>query len=360
MIDMMMSFLVHTSNVSPVSHTTQIFSTIYVPSREASSASAFFQEDFILQYWLPKLMASTKTCINPCDSIQAACQQLLQHSFAILRVEPETSDSLNAAWTASRDFLSSIHKRPHDESRIIQKYRRVENNYLLGFNRPSPHKLLFRALFSQEGIPDIPSQPWPCDIDGGALKSSSTKLATNLHRLLEMFLDKLKEETRVDCSQSQGVGERPAKKRKRNENTPNVSAVGDSAPCPLDYFLYHDRNDVENCSEHVDRGVLICISLSRRVAGLEVLSRLDGCWHCPEAISMQESLYQENDTGCSDLICILSGDQLIRSIGIREEKVIQYPGLKACVHRVRRRLSMARLSISYELRSFMPRKRTTC
>ena len=185
MIDMMMSFLVHTSNVSPVSHTTQIFSTIYVPSREASSASAFFQEDFILQYWLPKLMASTKTCINPCDSIQAACQQLLQHSFAILRVEPETSDSLNAAWTASRDFLSSIHKRPHDESRIIQKYRRVENNYLLGFNRPSPHKLLFRALFSQEGIPDIPSQPWPCDIDGGALKSSSTKLNCNGFKLYQ-------------------------------------------------------------------------------------------------------------------------------------------------------------------------------
>jgi len=62
-------------------------------------------------------------------------------------------------------------------------------------------------------------------------------------------------------------------------------------------------------------------------------------------------LYEENDTGCSDFICILSGDQLVNSVGVGAESLKQNPGLRACVHRVRRRLSMARLSISYELRA---------
>ena len=295
-------------------------------------------------------MPSTKSCINPCESIEEACKQLLQHSFAILRVEPGTSDSLNRAWIASRDFLSSIHNNPQNENCMIHKYRLIKDHALLGLNRPSPHKLLFRAFFSQEGKQPDTSQPWPSDIDNEALKTSSKRLVPRLHDLLLSFHEKLKEEVRGEPSRAAEGRLCVAKKRKRSDNKPNLF-VEDLAPCPLDYFLYHDRNESENCSEHIDRGILICVSLSRHVAGLEVLSKVDGCWNCPEIMLIRESLYQENDAGCSDLICILSGDQLINSIGVGEERLNQYPGLRACVHRVRRRLLTARISITYELRA---------
>jgi hypothetical protein len=294
-------------------------------------------------------MPSTRSCITLCESIDEACTQLLQHSFAVLRVEPEISDSLNAAWMASRNFLSSIHESHHDESCMTYRYRMIKDHALLGFNRPSPHKLLFRAFFSQGDEQDA-LQPWPSDIDSGALETSSTTLVPRLHNLLLTFHKMLKEETRVEDSHEVEERLHDANKRKRSYSKTN-SFEENLAPCPLDYFLYHNRNEAENCSEHVDRGMLICISLSRHVAGLEVLSKVDGCWHCPEIITTRESLYEENDTGCSDFICILSGDQLVNSVGVGAESLKQNPGLRACVHRVRRRLSMARLSISYELRA---------
>ena len=49
-----------------------------------------------------------------------------------------------------------------------------------------------------------------------------------------------------------------------------------------DYFLYHNRSPgvAANCTAHVDRGVLVAISLTD-VPGLEV--RSGGRWVCPEA-----------------------------------------------------------------------------
>jgi len=151
--------------------------------------------------------------------------------------------------------------------------------------------------------------------------------------------------------------------------------------CPLDFFLYHNlKNNAINCSEHIDRGLLICISLTN-VEGLELLLRssllspssssyqsyqesLTSEWVvvCPEQISVLESLYKENACGCSDLICILSGDQLSKIVAEQDNHgdsdVIdgdtkiksRYPGLAPCVHRVKNHLCRARLSISYELR----------
>ena len=111
--------------------------------------------------------------------------------------------------------------------------------------------------------------------------------------------------------------------------------------CPLDYFFYHNNNqdpESENCSEHIDRGALICVCLSA-VPGLEVRQKNSDTWFCPESLIHNASLYQEKEP-VSGLICIMAGDQLTEFVG---QKI-------ACVHRVRKNLKRARLSISYELR----------
>ena len=133
-----------------------------------------------------------------------------------------------------------------------------------------------------------------------------------------------------------------------------------STLCPLDYFLYHNMNaNAINCSEHIDRGVLICISMTN-IQGLEIFSNTDQEWICPERLSQFEFLHSDNEAGCSSLICILSGDQLLNVLQEEENGVMDsnklnaykhsFPGLVPCIRRVKNKLSRARLSISYELR----------
>jgi len=120
-----------------------------------------------------------------------------------------------------------------------------------------------------------------------------------------------------------------------------------------------------NCSEHVDRGILICISLTN-VLGLEVMlqpiTAVDnvGSCHsrvfvCPEKIAVgRKGLDDGNVAGCTDLVCILSGDQLkdaVRNNSVNGCLNSSASGrLGACVHRVRSNLERARMSITYELR----------
>jgi hypothetical protein len=308
--------------------------------------------------------------LQPSDSIEMACKNLLLHSFAIMRVNSETWASLKSAWLASKQFFVqtySTRRQEETEMSMITKYRKINNFNLLGFNRPSPHKLLFRVMFLN-GKPDS-TQPWPgVDIDGGALKESSLRLMPCLHDLLCAFLAEIKRQVVVvddgqrDVENDDGYGQEPSYKKCKiqleevnRDTTWTTNGLVDLSYCPLDYFYYHDiKNEpVENCSEHIDRGLLICISLTN-VAGLEVLSRKDGIWYCPEMVSICESHYSDNETGCSDLICILSGDQLRKEVcnaeitsGVEEER---FPGLNACIHRVKQKLSACRLSITYEIR----------
>lgn len=324
--------------------------------------------------------------LKPCDNIEKTCKNLLLHSFAIIRVDSETWTALNSAWLASKQFFAqayhaSSQEQEEIEMSMITKYRKIKNLNLLGFNRPNPQKLLFRVMFSNGLVPDS-MQPWPDDIDEGALKESSLRLMPRLHDLLCAFLGEIKRQVAEndeqhddnddiiygDQDQQQQEEEPKHKKYKRGQEY-YIDKEGtnggplDLSSCPLDYFYYHSsiKNEpVENCSEHVDRGILICISLTN-VAGLEVLSRLDGIWHCPEMVSICEGHYSDNQSGCSDLVCILSGDQLKKAVlGLKttaaatasssNKKERTFPGLNACVHRVRRKLAACRLSITYELR----------
>ena len=137
-------------------------------------------------------------------NLHGAAKHILQHSFAVYRVCRETKSALCDAWLASRDFLStgiipvlkegeddsigdSDDRDPHglndnistalfrkhdtDEDKYRYRYRVIKDGALLGYNRPSEHKVLFRALFVNDK-PD-PMQPWPdtpyADADASAL-----------------------------------------------------------------------------------------------------------------------------------------------------------------------------------------------
>ena len=168
------------------------------------------------------------------------------------------------------------------------------------------------------------------------------------------------------------------------------TAMDPTAHCPLDYFLYHgptcrtkDNNftiktnkedsaeeDVSprpllpphvpiNCSEHVDRGILIVVCLTN-VPGLEVYSRCTNQYYCPEIVSHNMNLYQESEPCPGGLVCIMAGDQLRSAVSnlsaslsdsSAKSNKTNEEGLRACVHRVRDNLKQSRLSISYELRA---------
>jgi hypothetical protein len=266
-----------------------------------------------------------------------------------MSLEEETFKCLNAAWLASKNFFSHANVVQKVEDTMITKYGRINHLSLLGFNRPSPHKLLFRVSFLN-GRPES-LQPWPDELDNGQLKELSLKLSSCLHALLSALLEQIQMQL-DEQFKNEAVNEACHKKRKKENSTNQKKHAIDLSHCPLDYFYYHTPNkQVENCSEHVDRGLLICICLTN-VAGLEVLSRQDGVWYCPEKLSICEKLYRDYPTGCSNLICILSGDQLKTIFSLDDNDIEErYPGLNACVHRVKKELSACRLSISYELRN---------
>ena len=168
------------------------------------------------------------------------------------------------------------------------------------------------------------------------------------------------------------------------------TALDPIAHCPLDYFLYHgptcrtrDNNSTiknnktdsveedapsrpllppqvpRNCSEHVDRGILIVVCLTN-VPGLEVYSRCTNHYYCPEIVSHNMNLYQESEPCPGGLVCIMAGDQLRSAVSdfspslsglSSKSNRMNEESLLACVHRVRDNLKQSRLSISYELRA---------
>jgi hypothetical protein len=294
----------------------------------------------------------------------------------------------------------------------IAKYRQIANGNLLGFNQPSESKLLFRAFCSKYA--NDCGQPWPNE----TLKYYSMNLAGRLHSLLVQCLGEIQSEferlttctSRLDIrstsdkerprdSQSAGIkqiekvghvkrqriiganqnSENPSSKKLKVSTTgtnlmrerPKTNTIRESPihekmtdsklSCPLDYFFYHNQNDAPsnvNCSEHIDRGLLICINLTD-VIGLEVLPSGSNEFVRPEELvevqkirDTTKATTQEHEFGnqSTDLVCILSGEQL--------RHALQYPDLVDCsvsalsptVHRVASHLSAARLSISYELR----------
>jgi len=324
-----------------------------------------------------------------CTTSRQAAACILRRSFAILRLDSPTVNSLERSWLAAQHFFASANTTDEGPSVTTQKYRRVHNRALYGYNVPSDAKLLFRSICSDEaqarGV-----QPWPDDSDGGELRRSSMDTASRLHALLIDCLDELNavaaEEAcgNISTTSRSFTGPQPAgpalgaghsRNRKRQRlssptghvenqcNSCNVfipRSMKEAQYCPLDYFLYNNKNSSSkehvNCSDHIDRGVLICVSLTH-VPGLEVLCNESKRYVCPELLSKDEALIGERRSGCSDLVCVMAGYQLKEALAIGvgigrkgEDMHMRMLNTSACVHRVRNRLERARLSITYELR----------
>jgi hypothetical protein len=265
--------------------------------------------------------------------------EIQRSSFAVLQVSPNTAQKLTQAW---RQAVEIMNQTPHHE------WTKIVDGHLHGYHVPSRAKRLFRAFpFSGE-------QPWP-DED---FRKISQSLAGDLHEILLGSLNCLQEINSTTRNMKFNANE-AADDLGHDNKRPRIQPAAahlqcsqtlkiDPARCPLDYFLYLNKEPkTVNCSEHVDRGLLIAVSLTD-VPGLEVLVRsnvreeLTG-WICPETRVHNSRLYEEaSESSISDLICIMAGGQLAAAIGAK---------VPPCVHRVRQMLKRSRLSISYELRA---------
>lgn len=255
-----------------------------------------------------------------CETVSQAAESILKHSFAIHRVDNDTANVISEAWQEARRFFESSQK---------SAFHSVVNGHLHGFHVPSDAKMLFRAFCGSS------MQSWPSN----QFRRSSEQVADKLHTLLvdcHQEMARTKSTTTSTEKDASSLSKR-LKMTSSLLNVPNNAMQADN--CPLDYFLYHGtKQNAINCSEHVDRGIMICVCLTN-VPGLEVLPRDSPRFTCPEIQTHNASLYRERQA-CTDLVCVMAGDQL---------KLI-HPEGKACVHRVRNELMQSRLSITYELR----------
>jgi hypothetical protein len=248
-----------------------------------------------------------------------AANFLQKDSFIIYRVDDETALAIDRASLAATNFFRSTAINDKKED-----YQRIVEGHLYGYNEPSPAKVLFRAFCGSS------HQPWPND----TFRIAASEVAQKLHKLLSECCRE------IDRLPILVGNEKPVKRAKSLLIEDSVDLPETNAQCPLDFFLYHGRleESVVNCSEHVDRGLLIAVCLTD-VPGLEVLPREKKSFVCPEErILPSDGSYH---------VCIMTGDQLKK---IRSD-------MPACVHRVRNDLMNERLSITYELRATDTKKK---
>ncbi len=268
-------------------------------------------------------------------TVKDAAIQIQNSSFAIYRVNETTKTVIRDAWGEATKILN-VPPSPIDSD--SKTWTRIVGGHLYGYNEPSRAKRLFRAF------PASNLQPWPKE----AFRRLSCTLAQHIHGILMDCYASLV--LRDNCTENEN---RDRKRIKREGDALRASKSNgcpfhyvDITACPLDYFLYHNLDPTaNNCTEHVDRGLLIAVCLTD-VPGLEILmpqgQDCEERWYCPEIAIHNSKLYTEMpDSSVSDLVCIMAGGQLTQ---------ISKGEIQGCVHRVRNHLKRARLSISYELR----------
>jgi hypothetical protein len=333
-----------------------------------------------------------------------AAKDILSKSFTIFKLDDPTTQKVKIAHREAIEFFheSIMNQQQQQQQQDCMPYQRIVNGNLYGYNEPSPSKLLFRSYCYCREENTI-QQPWP----NLNFEKASTNLVTDLHVLLETVYQQIQlhfnnrrcKTTSHPITKSSSSSP-PPRKRIRQDNIIVTSYDGgeetmeitknshqfmlfDRSKCPLDYFFYHNQTpSFENCSEHVDRGVLILVCLTN-VPGLEVYydpergGKQQNVHHhqqqqqtfiCPEILVHNANLYKEVEDSCSNLVCIMAGDQLSQLLlqqkqqqqqqqqkGISQEEGTNIdettPDLpRACVHRVRNNLKRTRLSMSYEIR----------
>jgi hypothetical protein len=285
--------------------------------------------------------------------------QIQRESYAIYRVDDETHHAVQEACREAREFFSSVHGDGNEQverrKTMMDSYRVIQDGHLMGFHVPSAAKYLFRAYTYCDDKHVGNGQPWPRK----SFKTASCRLAGRLDEILNQCCSEIRSQMNTDTNKeldntttkAAGTKRKWAGHQSDSSNDDNNIVISRREHCPLDYFLYHGCVDpavVSNCTAHVDRGYLIAICLTNNSPGLEVLPATASgttsdadCYVCPEASTQRASLYAEA-ASCTNLICILAGDQW--------RQVDPETTVKACVHRVRNNLRASRLSISYELR----------
>jgi hypothetical protein len=322
--------------------------------------------------------------------------QIQRESYAIYRVDDDTHQAVQEAWHQARAFFSSIHgnnntgdtdDRQEELERRTGTNKVIQDGHLMGFHIPSPAKYLFRAYcdmndqHTNRNVGKKDPQPWPSE----SFRIASCRLARKLDGILNQCCSEIRaqitepqtKDTDTDTNtnttthtntagtkkrkwagQSQSESESESNSDSSNNNIRLRRPAHNNNHCPLDYFLYHGSADpaarVSNCTAHVDRGFLIAICLTHNSPGLEVLPTATSNsntnkqtaidypqYVCPEDSTQRASLFTEA-TSCTNLLCILAGDQW--------RQLDPDTAVQACVHRVRSNLRTSRLSISYELR----------
>lgn len=276
--------------------------------------------------------ASVSSLFPVATSVKEAVDLIILHSFAVLHVQDKAStlQSIQRAWSVAEQFFTDGCRDDRG------KHHKIVQGHLHGFHRPSSSKLLFRCFL------DSPDQPWPNE----EFQESSTTVALTLREMLISCWKEIESRCNEEKASPVNAKRRRLDSSKINEDVPNKRLQ--MKQCPLDYFFYHGNDpSAINCSEHVDRGVLICVCLSK-VPGLELRirkgNRQSEEFFCPESTVKTDTDYCKVDGGPSGLVCIMAGDQLDESLQVQE---IYIP---ACRHRVRNNLKHPRLSITYELR----------
>lgn len=276
--------------------------------------------------------------------------RIQRESYAIYRVDDDTYQAVQEAWREARELFSSVHGDANDEverrKTMMDSYRVIQDGHLMGFHVPSAAKYLFRAYCDDKHIGK--GQPWPNE----TFKSASCRLAGKLDDTLNQCCSEIRFQMNTNTEETDTTIEAGTKRKwaGRSDSNNDDNIVSRPENCPLDYFLYHGCVDpavANNCTAHVDRGYLIAICLTNNSPGLEVLpatasgTTSDAAFVCPEDSTQRASLFTEA-ASCTNLICVLAGDQW--------RQLDPETTVKACVHRVRNNLMASRLSISYELR----------
>ena len=289
-------------------------------------------------------------------TLSEVATQIQRESYAIYRVDDDTHQAVQEAWREAREFFSSVHGNGDEQverrQAVMDSYQVIQDGHLMGFHVPSAAKYLFRAYCDNKHVGND-GQPWPNE----SFKTASCRLAGKLDEILNQCCSQIRSQLNTDTNkETDNTTTKAGTKRKcagrSDSSNDDNNIVSRPEHCPLDYFLYHGCVDpaiVSNCTAHVDRGYLIAICLANNSPGLEVLpaSTASGttsdadCYVCPEDSTQRASLFAEA-AACTNLICILAGDQW--------RQLDPETTVKACVHRVRNNLRASRLSISYELR----------
>jgi len=249
--------------------------------------------------------------------MEEAANSILNESYALIELKDDaTTTAIHQAWQEALNFFT---RAENESANRFPSLTVIENGHLLGFNNPSPYKMLFRSFSGRS------RQPWP----SSSFMEKSLTVAAHLHDVLTNIL-------RIIIADAERSGDSTTpRKRKLKDELFEIQMN----ECPLDYFYYHNRQpNANNCSEHIDRGVLICVCLTQ-VPGLELLPTCGANFLCPES-QVEEKNSHKTSGASTNFICVMAGDSL----------KFYNKRARPCLHRVKNDLIEPRLSISYELR----------